>query len=90
MKIIKHNIHAGITWKDYKIIATELERLYSNEDVMMLHRDKLIALIQAIPNFKDVNVKPAPYMLDDIRFEWFFQKKGTGERVSHRRLKSSF
>lgn len=79
-----------ITWSDYKRIAAELQKYHSHEDVMMLRRDKIIALIQDIPHFDDHGVKPTPYMLDDIRFEWFFLKKGTGENESFWRLKSSF
>ena len=79
-----------ITWSDYKRIAAELQRHHAHEDVMMLRRDKIIALVQDIPHFDDFGVKPTPYMLDDIRFEWFFLKKGTGENGSFWRLTSSF
>lgn len=77
----KDKIHLPdcITWKDYRDIAVELERNHAHEDVMMLRREKLIALIQDIPRFDSQGTKPDPYTLDDIRFEWFFLKKGTGE-----------
>lgn len=84
------NSQETITWGDYKKIAAQLHKYHAHEDVMMLKREKIIALIQDIPHFDDYGVKPTPYMLDDIRFEWFFLKKGTGENESFWRLKSSF
>ena|GEM_PF-2518776 len=86
----KNNDKDSLTWGDYRRIAAELQQNHANEDVMMLRRDKIIALIQDIPHFDDFGVKPTPYMLDDIRFEWFFLKKGTGENEGFWRLKSSF
>ena len=86
----KQNNTDSLTWGDYKRIAAELQRNHPNEDVMMLRRDKIISLIQDIPHFDDGGLKPTPYMLDDIRFEWFFLKKGNGENESFWRLKSSF
>ena len=88
-RLKQHNTD-NLTWGDYKRIAAELQRNHPNEDVMMLRRDKIISLIQDIPHFDDYGLKPTSYMLDDIRFEWFFLKKGTGENESFWRLKSSF
>ncbi len=86
----KNNNTDTISWSDYQRIAAELQRNHAHEDVMMLRRDKIISFIQDIPHFDDHGTKPTPYMLDDIRFEWFFLKKGTGENDSFWRLKSSF
>ena len=86
----RYNSHGTISWCDYKKIAAELQKNHSHEDVMMLRREAIIALVQDIPHFDDHGIKPTPYMLDDIRFEWFFLKKGTGENEVFWRLKSSF
>lgn len=85
-----YNSPDTITWGDYKRIAEELQRHHSHKDVMMLRREEIITLIQDIPHFDDCGIKPTPYMLDDIRFEWFFLKKGTGENEGFWRLTSSF
>ena len=72
----KYENDKALSWGDYKAIARELNRSHKDIDVMILHRERLIDLIRALENFNDHGKKPDLYALDDIRFEWFFIKKG--------------
>ena len=82
--------HEALSWGNYKAIARELNRVHRDIDVMILHRDRLIELICNLERFDD-KAKPDQYTLDDIRFEWFFLKKGNGENtVSWKKLRTNF
>lgn len=83
-KINRNNKVSQINWGNYKRIAQRLNEVHSNMDVMMLHRDTLINLITGLPDFSTLEGKPDQYTLDDIRFEWFFLKKGYGDNKDGR------
>ncbi len=78
--------------EDYKAVACLLNKAYPDiHDVMVLRRNALLDMISDLPNFKTCRRALDSYALDDIRFEWFFLKKGTGEdRRSSQRLRSKF
>lgn len=86
----KKENHEAYSWKDYKAIARELNRVYGNVDVLSLRRNDLKSLAENILIFDDTEMKPDPYMLDDIRFEWFFLKNGNGENGISGRLRTNF
>jgi FeS assembly protein IscX len=90
MNSISKNKYNHLGWNDYKIIAKQLNKIHSEMDVMMLNRDNLIKLICDLPDFCAQDQKPDPYTLDDIRFEWFFLQKGSGEAPQLSRLRKSF
>ncbi len=77
-------------WGDYKTIARLLNAAHPELDVMMLHRERLLGLAQALPEFAALSGRPDQYALDDIRFEWFFLKKGSGEKHTRWRLSGNF
>lgn len=87
-KIEDHDEALG--WGNYKAIARELNRVHRDIDVMILHRDKLIELICNLERFNAKGVKPDQYTLDDIRFEWFFLKKGNGNDAVFKKLRTDF
>lgn len=80
----------ALSWKDYKAIACELNRMYENVDVLTLRRNDLRHLVQTTINLSDADTKPDPYILDDIRFEWFFLRNGNGESTISGRLRTNF
>lgn len=82
--------HKALGWKDYKAIARELDRVYGHLDVLTLRRSDLRHLVDAIAVIESGENKPDPYMLDDIRFEWFFLKRGNGESKISGRLRTNF
>lgn len=90
MNKIKNITTPPLQWGNYKKIAQRLNEVHSNVDVMMLHRDTLINLITGLPDLQNLEGKPDQYTLDDIRFEWFFLKKGHDENGNRGRLKTSF
>lgn len=76
----------SLTWSDYKDIAAELDMRHCNIDIMTLHRSTLITMIEDIPRFDGKGTKPDPYTLDDIRFEWFFLRKGSEDSIIYNYL----
>lgn len=82
--------HEALSWGNYKAIARELNRVHRDIDVMILHRARLIELICDLERFVDKKTKPDQYTLDDIRFEWFFLKKGNGDNAVFKKLRSNF
>jgi hypothetical protein len=78
--------------EDYKAVASQLNTAYPNiEDVMLLRQKALLEMIAKLPHIKNCRKTPDNYALDDIRFEWFFLKKGSGEeKRSSLDLKSKF
>ncbi|MFP4313523.1 MAG: Fe-S cluster assembly protein IscX [Alphaproteobacteria bacterium] len=79
----------NLYWNDYKDIAHELNNSYPQIDILTLHKSDLKALIVETVHILDKTTRPAPYILDDIRFEWFYLKHGnscptgTSKRLSH-------
>jgi len=69
----------SLGWGDYKDIAKELDMRHCNIDMMSIHRSTLITMIEDIPRFDAKGTKPDQYALDDIRFEWFFLRKGADD-----------
>lgn len=82
--------HKALSWEDYKAIARELNRVYGSVDVLALRRNDLKRLVEKIFAFDENVTKPDPYMLDDIRFEWFFLRNGNGENGISGRLRTNF
>lgn len=87
-KIINKDYRTG--WGDYKSIARRLNEKHPDLDVMMLHRERLVELARNLPDHEGLTGKPDTYTLDDIRFEWFFIKKGQGENQFSWRLTGNF
>lgn len=86
----KEENHKALSWKDYKAIARELNRVYGSVDVLSLRRNDLKRLAEKVIAFDDDTTKPDPYTLDDIRFEWFFLRHGNGETTISGRLRTNF
>lgn len=86
----KKENHKALSWKDYKAVARELNRVYGNVDVLALRRNDLKRLAEKAIIFEDNATKPDPYTLDDIRFEWFFLRNGNGENGTSGRLRTNF
>ena len=77
-------------WCNYKEIALALHDLHPDIDIMTTDRNKLIQIITELPAFCEKEKKPDQYILDDIRFEWFFKKKEASRENGKWRLSSNF
>lgn len=85
----RHQGHLeNLKWDHYKEIAQILNETYPNTDIALLKSDELTILVESLDTFKEKSTKPERYMLDDIRFAWFFMQKESTE--SYKNLRSFF